>query len=265
MESSNFPGEIALGLGIVTLAGATFYTVQSVFNMATTVQNRYLELLPYTLNSEKSEIIVQDPLKKDSKIVLPSENERTGMEFAYSFYLLVNENTFNGEDNLHCVFYKGNNNYPWPLLSPGVFVLGNTNTLRVIYGSFNDAYKHIDIENIPVGKWFHVVLNYQKDALEVHINGKLVKKLLFDDALPYNNFANINVFNNAERTINLPNSRIIRFKGSITGKISNLIYTRYALSFKEIKLFHDKGPSNNTKVISNDELPPYLADSWWNQ
>jgi hypothetical protein len=266
MESSNFPGEIALGLGIVTLTGAAFYTVQSVFNMATTIQNRYLELLPYTLSSDKQEIIQQDPSTfTDAKTILPSENERTGTEFSYSFYLLVNEGTFDGEDNLHSVFFKGNDNNPWPLLSPGVFVKGNSNTLRIIYGSFSDAYNHIDIENIPVGKWFHVVLNYQKNALEVHINGRLVKKLSFENALPYNNFGNINIFSNSVKTVNLPNNRNVRFNGAITGKLSSLIYTRYALSFKEIKEFYDKGPSSSTKVVSSDELPPYLADSWWNQ
>ena len=263
MESSNFPGEIALGVGVFALAGAAFYTVQSVFNMATTIQNRYLELMPYTASSDKQEVIKQSGTA--AKQILPSDNERTGIEFAYSFYLLVNEATFDGEDKLHNVFYKGHDNNPWPLLSPGVFVTGNSNTLRIIYSSFNDAYKHIDIENIPVGKWFHIVLNYQKNALEVHVNGKLVKKLSFEDALPYSNFGNINIFSNAIKTANLPNNRNIRFDGAITGKLSNLIYTRYALSFKEIKAFYDKGPSNTTRVVSNDELPPYLADSWWNQ
>ena len=267
MESSNFPGEIALGLGIIVLAGASFYTVQSAFNMAASIQNRYLELLPYTLSSDKQEIIPQDPNKfTNAKTILPSENERTGTEFAYSFYLIVNEGTFDGEDNLHCVFYKGNDNNPWPLLSPGVFIKGNSNTLQIVYGSFNDAYKHIDIENIPVNKWFHVVLNFQRNSLEAHINGKLVKKLSFEDALPYNNFGNINIFSNAVKSVTLPNNRgTLRFKGAITGKMSNLIYTRYALSFKEIKQFYDKGPSSTTKVVANDELPPYLADSWWNQ
>lgn len=265
MESSNFPGEIALGLGVITITGAAFYIVQSVFNMANTIQNRHLELLPYTQSSEKSTIIPQ--LGTTAKQILPSDNERTGTEFAYSFYLIVNETTFDGEDTLRCVFYKGNDNNPWPLLSPGVFIKGDSNTLRIVYGNFNDAYKHIDIENIPVNKWFHVVLNYQKNALEVHINSKLVKKLSFEDALPYNNFGNINIFNNAKKTVNLKNTNNnnIRFNGSITGKLSNLVYTRYALSFKEIKSFYDKGPSSNTKAVANDELPPYLADSWWNQ
>jgi len=266
MESSNFPGEIALGLGVFILSGAAFYTVQSVFNMATTIQSRYLELLPYTMNSDSQEIIPQDSSKfSNAKTILPSDNERTGIEFAYSFYLLINEGTFDGADNLHCVFYKGNDNNPWPLLSPGVFVKGDSNSLRIVMGSFADAYKYIDIENIPVNKWFHVVLNYQKNALEVHINGKLVKKMMFEDALPYMNYGDINVFSNSVKTVNLPNNRNIRFNGAITGKISNLIYTRYALSFTEIKSFYDKGPSSSTKTVSGEQMPPYLADSWWNQ
>lgn len=267
METSSFPGgEIALGLGVVLLTGAAFYTTQSVFNMATTVQNRYLELLPYTLGSDKQEIIPQDATKfSNAKTVLPSDNERTGIEFAYSFYLIINESTFDGEDTLHNVFYKGNDTNPWPLLSPGVFIKGNSNTMRIVYGSFADAYNHIDIENIPVNKWFHVVLNYQKNALEVHINGKMVKKLNFEAALPYNNFGNIVVFSNATKTVNIPNNRNIRFNGAAVGRLSNLIYTRYALSFNEIKAFYDKGPSTVTKTVVSDELPPYLADSWWNQ
>jgi hypothetical protein len=265
MDTSNFPGQVVLGVGIVILSGAIFYTAQSVLNMATTIQNRYLELLPYTLQSDKSEIIPQNPSNRGAKTILPSDNERTGMEFSYNFYLIVNEGTFDGEDTLRTVFYKGNNNNPWPLLSPGVFVKGNENTLRIVYGSFNDAYNYIDIDNIPVGKWFHVTLNFQKNALEVHINARLVKKLLFEDALPYNNFGNINIFSNTVKTVNLPNNRNIRFNGAITGKISSLVYTRYSLLFSELKSFYDKKPSTRTSVVSDDEMPPYLADTWWNQ
>jgi hypothetical protein len=266
MQSSNFPGEIALGVGVVAVAGAAFYVSQSAFNMVSTVKNRYLNILDYTASSEDGKLTVyQDPvLYKDAKTVLPSDNERTGTEFSYSFYLVVNEGTFDsGADNLNCVFYKGNDNNPWPLLSPGVFVKGDKNTLRIVFGSFNDPYKHIDIENIPIKKWFHVVLNYKKSALEVYINGKLVNKMLFDDALPYSNYSNINIFSNKSATITLPNSKIITFNGSVNGKLSNLIYTRYALSFTEIQDIFNKGPSTSTKAAINNELPPYLADSWW--
>jgi len=264
---SSVAGEIALGLGITALAGAAFYVVQSVFNMASTVQNRYLNVLPYTASSEDGQVIIyQDPkVYSDAKTIIPSDNERTGIEFSYSFYLVVYEPTFDntGNDTLKCVFYKGNDNNPWPLLSPGVFVKNTTNTLRIVLGSFNDPYKHIDVENIPIKKWFHVVLNYKKSALEVYVNGRLVNKIIYEDALPYNNYGNINIFSSATKSVHLPNNKTISFNGSINGKISNLTYTRYALSFTEIQQLFNKGPSNTTKAAANVELPPYLADSWW--
>jgi len=265
--SSSTAGEIALGLGVFAFSGAAFYVVQSVFNMASTIQNRYLDILPYTASSGDGQVIIhQDPnVYSDAKTIIPSDNERTGIEFSYSFYLVVNEATFDNEgtDSLKCVFYKGNDNNPWPLLSPGVFIRNTTNTLRIILGSFNDAYKHIDIENIPIKKWFHVVLNYKKSALEVYINGKLVNKMTYEDALPYNNYGNINIFTTITKRVNLPNNRNIDFKGPIDGKISNLTYTRYALSFTEIQKLFNRGPSNTSKAAANVELPPYLADSWW--
>jgi hypothetical protein len=267
MQSSNISGDIALGVGVFAVAGAAFYVAQSVFNMASTIRNRYLEVVPYTANSEDGQVIVQqNPIAyTDAKTITPSDNERTGIEFAYSFYLLINEGTFdnNGADTLKSVFYKGNDNKPWPLLSPGVFVRNTKNTLRVVMGSFSDAYKHIDIENIPVKKWFHVVLNYKNSALEVYVNGKLVNKLLFDDALPYNNYSNVILFSSAKMPISLPNNQNITFDGPIQGKVSNLTYTRYALSFTEIQQLYNKGVSNMTKAEINNEIPPYLADSWW--
>ena len=268
MQSTNFSGEIALGVGIFAAAGAAFYVAQSVFNMASTIRNRYLEVLPYTANSEDGQVIVQqNPIayKEDAKTITPSDNERTGIEFAYSFYILVNEGTFdnNGADTLKSVFYKGNDNKPWPLLSPGVFVRNTKNTLRIVMGSFSNAYNYIDIENIPIKKWFHVILNYKNSALEIYVNAKLVNKMLFDDALPYNNYSNINIFSSAKMPISLPNNQSITFDGPIQGKISNLIYTRYGLSFTEIQQLYSRGVSNMTKAEVNNEIPPYLADSWW--
>jgi len=265
MEAINFPGEIGLGIGIVILTGVAFYVIQSVFNMAETVQNRYVEILPYTVNSEDKQIIIQQDSNKysDAKPILSSDNERTGIEFAYSFWLAVNESTFDGSDVLHNVFYKGYDNNPWPLMSPGVFIKGDTNTMRIVFGNYTDPYNHIDIENIPVNKWFHVVLNFQKLSLEVHINGKMVNKLSFEKALPYSNYGNINIFNTITKTVTVPNNRIIAYKGAISGKLSNLIYTRYAVSYNEIQNFYNKGPSTVVKASSSVELPPYLSSDWY--
>ena len=262
------PSEIMLGLGIVLITGASFYIIQSVFDMANTIQGRYIELLPRTAASDDKQIVFEQNASKknDAKPLLPSDNERSGMEFAYSFYLTVNENNFDGSDVLHPVFYKGYSNSPWPLQAPGVYIKGDKNTMRVVMSSFVDPYNHIDIENIPIGKWFHVVLNFQKLALEIYINGKIVKKLNFNDTLPYTNYQNLIVFpNNTATTITRTNLPPITYSTCVKGKISNLIYTRYALSIHEIQNFYSKGVSNVTITPKSQETPPYFADSWWNQ
>ena len=265
MDTVNFPGEIGLGIGVVVLTGAAFYIVQSVFNMATTVQNRYVEVLPFTVSSDDKQFIIQQDVNKypDAKPILPSDNERTGIEFSYSFWLAVNESTFDGSDVLHNVFYRGYDNNPWPLMAPGVFIKGDTNTMRVVYGSYSNPYNYVDIENIPIGKYFHVVLNFQKLALEVHINGKMVKKLSFENSLPYSNYGNINVFNSTTKDVRIPNVTNISYRGAISGKLSNLFYTRYALSYNEIQNFYNKGPSDNVKAATPIEKPPYLSSDWY--
>lgn len=262
------PSEVMLGLGIVLVTGASFFIVQSVFDMANTIQNRYIELLPRTASSDDKQLVFEQNVSKraDAKPILPSDNERTGMEFAYTFYLMVDESNFDGSDVLHPVFYKGYSNTIWPLQSPGVFIKGDTNTMRIVMSSFSDAYNHVDIENIPIGKWFHVVLNFQKLALDVYINGKIVKKLKFNDTLPYTNYQNLIVFPNiTPMDVTRPNLPTIHYSTSVKGKISNLFYTRYGLSIREIQDFYSKGPSNIVVTPKSAETPPYFADSWWNQ
>jgi len=266
MDSVNYPGEIGLGLGAILLSGCAFFIIQSVLSVSTTVQNRYVELLPYTVSSEDKQITLQQDTTKfsDAKPILPSENEKTGIEFSYSFYLVVNESTFDGSDVLHNVFYKGYNNRQWPLLAPGVYIKGDTNTMRIIFSSFSNAYNYVDVENIPVNKWYHVVLNFQNLFLEVHINGKLTKKLSFEDSLPYINYGNITIFSNNLISVKRPPSGTLIFSDvCATGKLSNLVYTRYALSYNEIQGLYKKGPSSTIKSSATTETPPYFADSWY--
>lgn len=257
--------EIGLGIGITLLAATGFYVAESVFNMSFALKSRFLPLLENTVTSENKQLIIHQDASKysNAKQILLSDNERTGIEFSYSYYLLVDEKTFQGEDKLHNVFYKGYNGHPWPLQAPGVYILGNTNTMRIIFNNYQQVYNYLDIENIPVGKWFHVVLNFQNLALEVHINGRLVKKLQFKDTLPYMNYEDIIIFSNATATVNIPNQQAIRFDGSIVGQISNLIYTRYALSYNEIQKNYSAGPSKVVQTTATAETPPYFADSWY--
>ena len=257
--------EIGIGLGIVLLSGASLYIIEAVFNMSSTLQNRSINLIPYTASSTDKQISLQQDTTTfpNANPILPSSNERTGIEFSYGFFLEVDETTFNGTDDLHNVFYKGYPANPWPLQAPGVYIRGNVNTMRIILNNYTQPFNYVDIENIPIGKWFHVVLNFQNLKLEVHVNGKLAKTLPFTDMLPYLNYENITVFSNKVVTVNIPTVSNISFNGSMSGKISNLIYARYALSYGEIQNLFSQGPSTVTQATTTIDRPIYFADSWW--
>lgn len=263
METS-LPGEVGIGVGIVVLTGVIFFLVKMVYETTSVLQKRFTEVLPYTIIASNGRKIVHQDVSKhaDAIPILSSDNERTGIEFSYSFYLYVNEATITGNDVLKSVFYKGYDGKPWPLMAPGVFIKGDTNTMRIVYNSNSEPYNFVDVENIPIGKYFHTVLNFKSNALEVHINGRIVKKLQFPNTVPHSNFGSVVVFYNTTTTITRAPYGNIRFEGAINGDLSNLIYTRYALSFNEIQDLLNKGPSSVVKQ-KNKETPPYLADSWY--
>jgi hypothetical protein len=50
--------------------------------------------------------------------------------------------------------------------------------------------------------------------------------------------------------------------GPYTGKLSNLVYFSYALSYTEIQSLLSNGASTKTTKNSEDS-PPYLKDTWW--
>ena len=232
------------------------------------MSTRFQHLMNYTANAdEKALVIHQDSSKfADAKQILPSNNEPSGSEFAYSFYLYVNSTTFDtGSDVLHHVWHKGYG-CVWPLMGPGVFIKGSTNAMRIVMNTYENPYAFVDVANIPIRKWFHVVLNCRQGGLEVHINGNLVNKLRFENTLPYINYQDIILFSGANFTLNSQtpalNGKALQVSGAFKGMMSQFIYTRYAISFTEIQTLYHAGPSKQIKT-SAQELPPYLADTWW--
>jgi hypothetical protein len=264
--------QIVLGIVIVAILYFAFSVSNWAVKSGQSYTSRFMYLIDNTNNASNGSItIFQNPLlhPTDAKTVGLSENERTGIEFAYSCFLLVDSGTFNttGSETLNHVFHKGYQT-AWPLMGPGVFVLGNTNTLRVIMNSYANPYNYVDIPNIPVKKWFHVVLNSYKNTLEVHINGSLVNRINFSDSntIPYQNFGDIFVFNDANYVIKAPNGISYTVSGAMSGYISNLVYARYALSFTEIQKLLNMGPSKQIVTQTNPDVnntPPYLSDTWW--
>jgi hypothetical protein len=135
--------------------------------------------------------------------------------------------------------------------------------------TYSNPYTHVDIKNMPVQKWVHVVLNCVKGGLDVFINGNLANRITFTDTLPYQNFQDVILFSNVNsstlsngstRPSNIDESLVL--SGAFSGYLSNLKYARYALSVNEIQSLMNAGPSSK-KVDKIMERPPYLADDWW--
>lgn len=278
-NTSNGALDLVLGKGffqqvlfVILVLSLLFFFFISIEFLLTSYQRiggKHVQLLPLTVTAEDKMLTFQQNKTKyaDAKQIPLSDNERTGIEFTYSFYLFIHPSTFTGEDVLFHVMHKGYNN-PWPLMGPGVFVRGNNNTLRVIMNTYRNPYTYIDIENIPVRKWFHCVLLCRKNSLEVYINGNLRKKLPFEGTLPYQNFQNLVCFSPGKKIIYgsqvpvLGTDNNLQFEGAFRGNMSNLVYLAYAASFTEIQSLMDLGVSKKT-MSSEMDKPPYLVDTYW--
>ena len=259
--------QLVLVLVVLTILFFVFITFEYIFLSFMSIGGKALELVPNTVTAEDRQItIIQNPLDPNARTIPMSDNERTGIEFTYSFYLFVNPSTFTGQNALYHVFHKGYS-VPFPLMGPGVFVKGDSNSLRVVMNTYRNPYTYVDVENIPVRKWFHTVVLCRKNSLEVYINGNLRKKLPFEGTLPYQNFQNLILFNPLKMIVRKEPTTAglkedLRFDGPFRGSLSNLTYLAYAASFTEIQALMTKGVSSKI-VKQTTDIPPYLVDTYW--
>jgi len=228
-------------------------------------------LLPNTYNiDDKSITIPQNPNIRGNQYVSPSDNERSGIEFSYTFYLNVNPSAFRQEYGLSHIFHKGYSSQ-FPLLAPGVYMRSDTNTLRVYMNSYKTWNNFIEVENIPIGKWVHIALIISEKSFEIYINGNLAKKMTFEGFAPYQNYQDIQCF--SQRRITMKKSMISSIDengfdvfGAMKGQLSRLNYFSYALCYAEIQKLMNEGPSSKLdSALATGNIPPYLNDTWWNQ
>jgi len=259
--------QIVSSLLILLMVASIIFFFQFLYYIINSKSLNFITLLDSTALSDSNMVTIsQNPNQPGSIPIGISVNERTGIEFAYSFYLFVNPSTFsNGNNDLLHIFHKGYTKQ-WPLFGPGVFMLGSTNTMRVIMNTQTNPFTYVDVTNIPVNKWVHVVLNCYKSGLDIYINGNLATRLPLNGTLPYQNFQNIVIFSPSRRNLftSAPSSlkENVSFGGSISGQLSSLKYARYALSVNEINSLMAQGPSK--KIVTNTmQTPPYNGDTWW--
>ena len=258
------------GMAMVFIVYVALFFTETIYMYFNRLHMNRTELLPYTYNTDnKSITVAQNPNVKGSKPTSLSDNERTGVEFSYSFYLYVHPSTFRQEYGLLHLVHKGYSQ-PYPLMGPGVFMRSDTNTLRVYMNTFKGWNQYVEVQNIPVSKWVHITIVCQNHGLEVYINGNLSRKMSFDGHAPYQNYQDIICF--SQRRMTLTQSKIPSVDengfdvfGAMKGMMSRLTYFNYALAYGEIQQLMNEGPSSEMDSSMVDDKPPYLADTWWSQ
>lgn len=200
-----------------------------------------------------------------------SDNERTGIEYSYACFLLIKEGNFNANNTtaFKHIFHKGSEDL-YPLLSPGVFVNAGENSLRIYQNNTSTWYNYIDVNDIPVGKWFHLVVLVKNNATEVYVNGNISGKITNDNSVIYQNYQDLHLFSDKRidpgyshsRYGSIPEGEIYNVIGKMSGSISRFYYYSYALSYTEIQDLINMGP--NPKILTtNQDKPPYFIDNWW--
>ena len=136
----------------------------------------------------------QDPSQSNSIPILRSKNEDEGMEFTYSYWFSINDMKYKSGEWKH-MFHKGNKT-SYPNRAPGVFIHPDKNSIRIYMNTFDNILEYVDIDDIPVKKWFCTTIILQnaknhsdmtKDVdvnedpshiMDIYINGNLKKSKL---------------------------------------------------------------------------------------
>jgi hypothetical protein len=259
--------QVAIGL----VSGVALYfllaAIETVYNYANQLSLNRTDLLALTYSTEdQSYTIEQNPNIQGSNTIYRSDNERSGPEFTYSFFVNVHPSAFRQEQGLLHIFHKGSPGQ-YPLLGPGVYMRSDTNTLRVYMNTFKTWNNFVEVENFPIAKWVHVAVLCKSNCLEVFINGNLKSRLDFDGHAPYQNYQNICAFSQRRITVpkTIPSVGDAGFDvfGVMKGMLSRLTYFNYALSYSEINRLLNQGPNSQLASTQSGMTPPYLDDTWW--
>lgn len=217
---------------------------------------------PYLLNGMKNGKkllhIPQDPKKKDSIPVLRSKNAREGIEFTYSTWIYIDDLEYKSGQKKH-IFHKGSSNIKgkgsfddvntlglaFPNNAPGLYLHETKNTLVVIMNTFDKVLEEVEIPNIPLNKWLHVVIRVKHRFMDVYINGTIAVRHKFA-SVPKQNYGDVYVSKN----------------GGFSGNISSLRYFNYALTGVEILDLNSAGPNLKADKSMN-VFPPYFSLRWY--
>ena len=208
-------------------------------------------------------IISQDPSSQASMPIIRSVNESEGMEFTWSIWIFLKPVTSSSANRSH-IFSKGVfnadslgtcNNKSFSSNAPGLYLSG-ANTLNIVMdsttvpGCNTDANAPIVIDNMPINKWFNVVIRLTNNNLDVYINGRLTERKTFTDGVPNQNYDDVFICQN----------------GGFNGYIADLKYYNSSIGTSEINSIVSSGPNTNINTSNlKNNMPPYLSGNWYDE
>jgi len=212
--------------------------------------------------------ITQDPANSNSVPLMRSSNKPTGIEFTWSVWLSITS-IDSTTGNFQHIFNKGNNIYDSHGIAtinnaPGVYVgkkvnpSGNETTetnpyLHIVMDTVNgSASQIVDVDNIPLKKWFHLGVRMENKIMDVYINGVISARSTFTN-VPKQNFNDVYVCDS---------------KLGFNGNLSNLRYYNHALNVFELNNIVMWGPNTKNSALSSvvsgtSQTSSYLSSSWY--
>jgi hypothetical protein len=206
------------------------------------------------IDGTNSKVITQDPKSKDTISIKRSNNQSSGIEFTWSFWIYLND-LGNDNSKYQHIFNKGDGNFSSIdnltniNNAPGMYIHPATNSLHIVIDTVNKADTNtvVDISNVPIRKWVNVILRLKNSVFDVYVNGVISNRLILQNVVKQN-YNDVYVCQN----------------GGFNGKLSNLRYYGYALNVFEINSIVYSGPnlSVSDKILNQTNFN-YLSNLWY--
>jgi len=200
--------------------------------------------------------IPQDPSQANAVTIIRSKNDEGGIGITWSVWLYIKQNSVAQDGKWLHVFNKGSRDESKsetkgimsPNNGPGLYLKYDYSAIRVVMSTFNNPNTSVDVENIPINKWFNVIIRVENTVLDVFMNGDLAQRLPLN-SVPFQNYADVNVAIN----------------GGFNGVISSLRYYNVALGTRAIADIVNEGPKLNVLGASGGApgVMDYLSMRWF--
>jgi hypothetical protein len=208
-------------------------------------------------------IVPQDPRQANSTTIARSNNQSTGIEFTWSVWLLVTgvdssqkyTNVFNKGDaqydkTMTGTVPTGDNGLAIGANGPGLYLIKENGAIH-LYTLMDTVTSRegIIVKDIPINKWFNVMIRMQNKVLDVYVNGTVSNRTLLS-SVPKQNYYDVNVCGN----------------GGFHGNLSDLKYFDHALTTYQINKVVKSGPNTSTSslALSNGgKGTNYISSLWY--